>query len=226
MIKIVICGNKKEIKQIEDILVQCLKEISDPIEIYHVSSPLYLMRDYLSEMSYKLFIISSKDSITYMVNAYTNFDLGISRYIAGEIKFPLTCKKINKSLAEKIKSSWTCPYGSYILRRKGELQRILHEEIEYIHREKKKSIIYLSNGESEPIAKSTTKIAKELDKSHFIKCSKGYIVNFFNIDKIDMSRKVVRMKCGAEIPISSRGLREFLKAIFITATGKGVISDK
>lgn len=77
-----------------------------------------------------------------------------------------------------------------------------------------------------PIGKSTAKIAKELNKSHFIKCSQGYIINLFNIDKIDTSRKVVRMKSGAEVPISRKGQREFLKAIFITTTGINVTSDK
>lgn len=226
MNKIVICGNTRMIKQIEDILVQCFKEEGTSIEIYHVSSPLYLMRDYLSDTSYKLIIINSKDSITYMINAYANFNLGISRYIAGQIKFPLTHEKIHKNIVEKLKFSWTCPYGSYTLRNKGVLRRILHEEIEYIHREKKKSIIYLNNGDSEPVKKSTAKIEGELNKSHFIKCSKGYIVNLFNIDKIDISSKTVRMKSGAEVPISRRGQREFIKALFITVTGKSVTSDK
>lgn len=160
MFKIVICGNLKEIKQIEDILVQCLKEERASIEICYVSSPLYLIRDYLSDINYKLFIINSKDAITYMINDYKNFNLGISRYIAGEIKFPITYEKINKNIIEKLKSTWTCPYGSYTLRCKGELRRILHEEIEYIHREKKNSVIYLNNGDNEPYRKKHSQNSK------------------------------------------------------------------
>lgn len=222
MMKIALCGNKKEIKQIEDILSQCFK--GKKYEIHHVSSPLHIIRDYLSETQFKLFIISSKDAITYIINVYNNFDLKILRCISGKIEFPLTYEKINKNIAEKLKSSRICPYGAYVLRRKGEMRRILHKEIEYIHREKKKSVIYLNNGDSESLAKSTVKIAKELNKSYFIKCGKGYVINFFNIDKIDNSCKVIRMKSGAEIHMSRKGSKEFLKALSISVIGDNIFS--
>lgn len=122
-------------------------------------------------------------------------------------------------MLEAVKSSHTCPYGVYAAKNAKMSRLILHEDIEYIYKEKTKSVFYLRSGETMEVSDSQSMILTELDANYFLKCRKGYIVNFFNIDQLSDDYKTLIMKSGAEIPMSKIGEKEFLKSLSLSITG-------
>ncbi len=120
---------------------------------------------------------------------------------------------------EAVKSSHTCPYGVYAAKNAKMSQLIHHSDIECIYKEKNKSIFYLSSGETIEVPDSLSGILTELDSNYFIKCSKGFIVNFFNIEQVSDDYKTLTMKSGVEIPMSSIGQKNFFKSLSLSITG-------
>ena len=72
------------------------------------------------------------------------------------------------------------------------------------------------------VSDSQTKMLTELNANYFIKCSKGYIVNFFNIEQISDDYKSLIMKSGAEIPMSRSGQKQLFKSLSLSITGINV----
>ena len=120
---------------------------------------------------------------------------------------------------EVLKSSHFCPYGVYAAKNAKMSRLIQHEDIECIYRKKRKSVFYLHSGETMEVSDSQTKILAGLDANYFIKCSKGYIVNFFNIEQISDDYKSLILKSGAEIPMSRSGQKQLFKSISLSIAG-------
>jgi len=69
------------------------------------------------------------------------------------------------------------------------------------------------------VTDSLSRISAELDANYFIKCSKGYIVNFFNVERLSYDYKSLTMKSGAEIPMSRVGEKQFFKSLSFSIAG-------
>jgi DNA-binding LytR/AlgR family response regulator len=76
----------------------------------------------------------------------------------------------------------------------------------------------LKGGETEEVNKSITKLKVELPEDYFAECTKGYIVNFYNVKKIDRVNHNLVMYSGYKIPISPRRytdiVRKFMEVMF------------
>ncbi len=217
--KIAIYGNAKKQSQIEDVLTRFLKKNDLLFEIHRVSDSEQFLREFLLKDDYRLFLISEKGTVTYLLKIYKNFDLQTSRYVYGKLKFPLTQKGLSNQMLEVLKSSHTCPYGVYAAKN-GKMSRLIqHEDIECIYKQKTKSVFYLQSGETMEVPDSLSGILTELDANYFIKCSKGFIVNFFNIEQVSDDYKTLIMKSGVEIPMSRIGQKNFFKSLSLSITG-------
>lgn len=203
----------------EGVLSECLKAFDIPFEIHHIPNTQKFIHDFLFNNNFRLFMESSKETITYMLKIYTNSDQQYSRHVAGTLKYPLTQAEFIKDMLAAIKLSRICPYGVYAAKN-GKMSRLIpHEDIQFIHKEKHKSVIYLYDGEYMKEVTSQARIQKELDASYFFKCHQGYIVNFFNIEQISDDYKFLLMKSGAIIPMSRLGLKQLVKSLSISITG-------
>ncbi len=217
--KIALYGDAEKLKQIEDVLSKCLNKNDIPFEIHRVSDSEQFLREFLLKDNFRLFMVSKKGTVLYLMKIYKNFDRQTARYTCGTLKFPLTQAGLTNHMLEVFNSSHPCPYSAYAAKN-GKMSRIiLHRDIECIHWEKTKSVLYLCNGETMDVPESQSRILTELDANYFIKCSKGYIVNFFNIEQISDDYKSIIMKSGAEIPMSRSGQKQLFKSLSLSITG-------
>ena len=65
-------------------------------------------------------------------------------------------------------------------------------------------LVFLANNETEKIKASTKKIKEELSEDYFVNNSRGYLVNLFNVKKIDRVNNEIIFKSGSRIPISRK----------------------
>gem|GEM_PF-303675 len=217
--KIALYGNNEKLNQVEDVLSKDLNEKDIPFEIHRISDSEQFLREFFLKDEYTLFMMSEKGYLQYLLKIYKNFDRQTVRYAYGKLKFPLTQKELSNQIIEAVKSCHTCPYGVYAAKNSKMSRLIQHSEIECIYKEKNKSIFYLSSGETMEVSDSQSMILKELDTNYFIKCKKGYIVNFFNIEQVSDDYKTLTMKSGVEIPMTRTGQKEFFKSLSLSITG-------
>ncbi|WP_312813712.1 LytTR family DNA-binding domain-containing protein [Sedimentibacter sp.] len=217
--KIALHGPTKKLTQIEDILTKFLKKSNISFKIHCVSDSEQFLREFLFKDDYKLFIICEKGNVSYLLKIYNNFDRKTARYAHGKLELPLTQKELRNQMLKILKSSHLCPYGVYAAKNAKMSRLIQHSDIECIYKEKNKSIFYLRSGETMEVPDSLSGILTELDANYFIKCSKGYIVNFFNIEQVSDDYKTLTMKSGVEIPMSRNGQKEFFKSLSLSITG-------
>ena len=123
-------------------------------------------------------------------------------------------------MLKTVKSEHICPYNVYEAKNSKLSQLILHEDIECIYREKTKSVFYLHSGETMEVSDSLSGILTELNANYFIKCSKGYIVNFFNIEQVSDDYRTLTLKSGVEIPMSRIGSKELFQGTFTVNYGR------
>lgn len=217
--KIALLGGAKRRRQMESVLSECFKAYDIPFEIHHIPNSKKFIHEVLFNNDFRLIMENSKETITYMLKIYTNFDQQYSRHAAGTLQYPLTKSEFIKNMLKALKLSSTCPYGVYAAKN-GKMSRLIpHEDIQFIHKEKNKSVIHMCNGEDIKELTTQTKVLKELDASYFFKCHKGYVVNFFNIEEISDDYKFLLLKSGDVIPMSKLGFKQLIKAISLSVTG-------
>ena len=217
--KIALYGEVKKQRQIEDVLSKFFKKNDIPFKIHLVSDSEQFLREFLLKDDYRLFMISEKGTVSYLLKIYNNYDRQTVRYAYGKLKYPLTQTELKKHMLETVKSSHTCPYCVYAAKNAKMSRLIQHSDIECIYKEKNKSVFYLSSGEIMEVSDPQSKILTKLNANYFIKCSRGYIVNFFNIDQVSDDYKTLIMKSGVEIPMSRTGQKEFFKSLSLSITG-------
>lgn len=111
--KIALSGGAKKRCEMEAVSSECLKAYDIPFEIHHVHDSQKFIHEFLFNNDFRLFMESSKGTITYMLKIYTNFDQQCSRHVARTLKYPLTQAEFMKDMLEAFKLSRTCPYGVY-----------------------------------------------------------------------------------------------------------------
>lgn len=219
MLKIVLHCNNQEFKEIEPVLSEYLTNNNITFEIYYVGSATKFLSDYLYQKDYPLLLVCKNSNLSYMLKTYYNFDKSYMYMVSGILELPLNIDSIDKKLFNNIESTYCCPYGIYNINNRTVFRKILHEDIEYIQRLNDKSVIFLRNGETEEINKSINKIKTELNEKYFIKCCKGYIVNIFNIEKVNKNTNTIELKSGIKIPLTRKNFQEFLKSYIFSVEG-------
>ncbi|WP_312811588.1 LytTR family DNA-binding domain-containing protein [Sedimentibacter sp.] len=217
--KIALHGSAKKLTQIEGVLTKLFNKNNIPFEIHLISDSEQFLREFLIKNDFRLFMVSEKGTVSYMMKIYKNFDQQTTRYACGKMNFPLTQKEFSDHMLEAVKSSHSCPYGIYAAKNAKMSRLIQHSDIECIYRDNTKSVFYLQSGETMEVPDSISRIYAELDANYFIKCSKGVIVNFFNIEQVSDDYKTIITKSGAEIPMSRIGEKRYFKSLSLSITG-------
>ena len=219
MLKIAMHCDISSQKLFEPVLSQYLTEKNIPFEIYHVGSASKFLDNYFIKSEFQLLFICKNDKLSYIMKTYYNFDKNYMHMVSGVLELPLRIETIEKDLFNSFETKYCCPYGIYVLSNRTFFQSILHEDIEYIHHINGKSVIYLRSGETAESNKSVTAIKKELNEKYFVICSKGYLVNTFNIRKANKETQSIELKSGAIIPLTKRNFQEFLKTYISSIHG-------
>lgn len=225
MLKIVLHCNIKERNEIEPTLSAYFTEKNKSFEIHHVGSATKFLNDYFFQKDFQLLLICKNNSLSYILKTYHNFDKNYMHIVSGVLELPLNPDSIDKELYDSFENTYCCPYGIYNVNNRTTYRRVLHEDIEYIQRVKGKSIIYLINGETEEINKSINKISKEINERYFLKSYKGYLVNIFNINKVNKDTNSIELKSGTKLPLTKRNFQQFLKAYLFSMQGFKIWDD-
>ncbi|WMJ78089.1 MULTISPECIES: LytTR family DNA-binding domain-containing protein [unclassified Sedimentibacter] len=225
MLKIVLHCNSKSIKKIESELSEYFNKRNTLYKLYQVGSSSEFLSSYLPNKDFQLLLIYKNDRLSYIIKTYHNFDKDYMHMVSGTLEFPLNHETIDKVLFNNIENTHCCPYGIYNVNNKTVFRRVLHEDIEYIRRTKNQTIVYLKNGETEKTSGSINKIMNELNEKYFIKCCKGYIVNIFNVKKINKDTNTVELKSGTKLPLTKVNFRKFLKTYITSMAGFKIFDD-
>lgn len=225
MLKIVLHCNIKSLQKIESELSEYFNKKSTVFKIYYVGSSSEFLSSYLPNKDFQLLLIYKNNRLSYIIKTYHNFDKNYMHMVSGTLEFPLNHETIDKVLFSNIENTHRCPYGIYNVNNKTVFRRVLHEDIEYIRRARNQTIIYLKNGKTEKTSGSINKILNELNEKYFVKCCKGYIVNIFNVTKINKDTNTIELKSGTNLPLTKANFRKFLKTYITLITGFKICDD-
>ena len=212
MLKILLYGSAEERKILEEALQKPLREKNISLDIHYLSNPQQLMKNYLLNSSYRL-IVACLDGITsYVIKGDSNT---VSHIITGIMSFPPTPDEIDEKLMRNQELASFYSSGEYIATHRGFTRKIPYEEIDYIRSDNKKTIIHLTNGDTEIISKNMGKVNDEINRRYFVKCCIGVIVNTRNIRKIHRSEKssrIIELKSGARVIMTEGYFNKFAQA--------------
>ncbi|MFA9422747.1 MAG: LytTR family transcriptional regulator DNA-binding domain-containing protein [Sedimentibacter sp.] len=172
---------------------------------------------FLKENGYNVVIIKSNDKFMYIKKISIDYDKNISEMISKPLEFPLDNEKLNELFFYS--SKLNCPHGIYKINNKKTIRLVPYEDIDYFHSANKKRKLFLRNGEAEEIFQSNKMIKKQLTEDYFINCARGYIVNLFNIKKIDKINKEILLESGNRIPISKNKFQHVFKTYIKSMNG-------
>ena len=140
----------------------------------------------------------------YAVKAY---ELSVFRYIPKsemETCLPLALKDACRILKQS--SSDT-----YIIESARRIQKIAVEDIIYVYKQQKYSVIAAKAVEI-PVRKPLAQVLEELDHTgSFLMVERGYIVNLFHVEKLEGEQ--IYLDNGSALPVSRNRLKETREAI-------------
>ena len=212
MIKIGIYADSITRNRIKIAIIQYLKKININAEISHLSSKNEVLNIFNADNKYNIIIFKRKNELIYIKKISVNYRKEHVQVISGSFENPL----INESLDELFFSNngCGCPHGIYNINTKNTLRFVPHEDIEYFHCSSVESRVFLTNSESEQINQTTQKIKVELSEDYFAECARGYIVNLFNVRKIDKFNKELILNSGSKIPLSKKNYQKTIDILF------------
>ncbi len=168
------------------------------LKILLYGSAQELMENYMFNKYYRLIVACLDGSTAYVIKG-DGSKYG-SYVVKGTMSFPPMPEEIDEKLMRNPKLAGFYSSGEYTVTHQGLTRKIPYEEIDYIQRDNKKTIMHLTNGEKEVISKGMGKVNDEINRKYFVKCCIGVIVNTRNIHKIHRSEKnsrVIEFKSGS-----------------------------
>lgn len=194
-------GSSQKCSQAEQVLMQALGKYEPTMKIEKAKSPKHFMETYAKGTLFSIYIIFLDNTAEFLANAYHDYQHKTSLWCRGTLSLPLDPLEIEKKLSEYVRIRIVCPYGAYYLKNRTVFRKIIHEDIEYISKENKKCVFHLKNGETESEWTNLKKIRDNLDMKLFVKCGKKYIINIFNVAKMDKSAMTVKLKSGTTLKL-------------------------
>lgn len=213
MLKILLSGSAEERKILKEALLQPLKEYEISFNIHNLSNPEKFKRSYLFNDDYNLIIMCLDGSTNYIFKGHSGTPL--LYIVTGILSFPPTPEEIDERLMRNPELANFFSPGEYTVTHHDSTRKIPYEDIDYIQSNDKKTIMHLSNGETETISKNIGKVKAEINREYFEKCSMGVIVNTRNIYKIHSpgrNYRVIEFKSGAKAVLDRSYFDKFRKA--------------
>lgn len=217
MFNIGIYANSTERKEIKKTISQCLDEINVVAQISYIRNKSEILNIFNFDHKYNIIIVVEKSNLMYIKKSYTNYGKKVVNITSGFLEKPIN----NQTLEEILFSSneYLCPHSIFEINNKKTFRLIPHEDIEYFHWSDGKTVVYLTNNETEEIPQTTKKIKEFLSEDYFAECTKGYLVNLFNLKKINKVNHEIILKSGAIIPISRKNFNNILLMIIKSVFG-------
>ncbi|WP_313163534.1 LytTR family DNA-binding domain-containing protein [Sedimentibacter sp.] len=212
MLKILLYGSTQERKILEDALQKPLRGKNISFDIHYLSNPQQLMKNYLLNSSYRLIVACLDGSTSYVIK---DGCMPVSHVVTGTMSFPPTPEEIDEKLMRNPELASFYSHGEYTVTHRGLTHKIPYEEIDYLQSDNKKTIMHLTNGDTEIIQKGIGKVNAEINRKYFAKCCIGVIVNTRNIRKIhrlEKSSRIIELKSGAKVIMTEGYFKKFTDA--------------
>lgn len=214
MIKIGIYSNdltqKKDIKKS---MTQYFEDLNIESEISYIKTKSIVLKNITAKfMEFNILIINDGDKIIYIKRNNNSIVKKYDYQTIGWFDSPLNNEKIDEIIFRE--DNRNCPQGLYNLNTKKIIRAIDYEDIEYFQIINRKTIIYLTDNEVEDTNESFKSIKDKLSEEFFVDCVKGYIVNFYNIKKIDRVNHILIMKSGHKITIGKNNFKYIVRLYF------------
>lgn len=239
MIRIAVCDDERcFVEQMNHIITNHARDISQPPETSFYTSSSQLLYDVEEGAHFDLLLLDIEmpegDGMSlaaslrrhlpmamiifitshtqYAVKAY---ELSVFRYIPKtevETCLPLALKDAVQIL--KRNSS-----DAYIIESPRRVQKIALEDIFYVYKKQKNSVMAARSGEV-PVRKPLAQVLEELNtipagvtggSGSFLMVERGYIVNLFHVDKLEDEQ--IYLDNGTVLPVSRHRLKETREAI-------------
>lgn len=203
MIKIgIYCSDRKQKKEIKNKLEQYFNELNIETEITFLRTRMALLKDIaLSYINYNIVLLCEENRITYFKKNLVNIR-NYSNMTVGWLSMLLDMDKIQEIIFNEDYHS--CPRGVYKLNTNKTIRAVPYSDINLFRWDGDKTILYLNDNETEEIKQSLKKIKDQLQENFFAECIKGYIINLYNVKKVDKINHEFVMYSGHKIPISPR----------------------
>lgn len=217
MIKIgIYCSNTAQKKEIKNILNQYFNNLMIEAEITNIRTKMIVLKKIMENYAdYNIVLICEENKIIYYkkntMDHYKNF----SNMTVGWLDMPLSIDKIEKIIFNE--DYHDCPRGVYKLITSKTIRAVQYGDINFCRWDGDKTVMYLKD-ETEEVKQSIKKLKSELPKKYFSECIKGYIINLYNVKKIDKTNHEFVMYSGHKIPISSKKYKAmvslYIKVLF------------
>jgi DNA-binding LytR/AlgR family response regulator len=218
MIKIGIYSNdSNQKKQIKASLKKYFNDLKMESDIRCITTKKNVLKNFTDRYSeYKIVLFCEENRINYIKRNLVNHLENFSSQTVGWTDLPLNTEKINEIIFNE--DYHNCPRGVYVINTKTTVRAVSYGDIEYCQWINDKTVIFLKNNETEEITDSIKDLKKELPEDYFADCLKGYIINLYNVKKIDRSNHQLIMNSGSRISINQRKysnlVRLFIRLMF------------
>ena len=236
MIRIAVCDDERcFVEQMNHIITNHARDISQPPETSFYTSSGQLLYDVEEGAHFDLLLLDiempEKDgmslaaslrrhlplSLIIFITSHTQYavkayELSVFRYIPKsemETCLPLALKDASRILKQS--SSDT-----YIIESARRIQKLSAEDIIYVYKQQKYSVIAAKGGEI-PVRKPLAQVLEELNTltaggtGSFLMVERGYIVNLFHVEKLEDEQ--IYLDNGSVLPVSRNRLKETREAI-------------
>ena len=236
MIRIAVCDDERCFtEQIDHIIANHARDISPSPETVLYTSSGQLLYDVEEGAHFDLLLLDiempEKDgmslaaslrrhlplSLIIFITSHTQYavkayELSVFRYIPKsemETCLPLALKDASRILKQS--SSDT-----YIIESARRIQKLSAEDIIYVYKQQKYSVIAAKGGEI-PVRKPLAQVLEELNTltaggtGSFLMVERGYIVNLFHVEKLEDEQ--IYLDNGSVLPVSRNRLKETREAI-------------
>lgn len=211
MIKIGIYSNDSAQKRdIKKFMVEYFENLNIEFEISYIRTKSKVLKNITDKfMKLNIVMICDADKIIYVKRNDISIGKSSNYQAIGWIDSPLNNEKIDEIIFNEGKNN--CPHGLFQLNTRKVIRAIEYEDIEYIKKVERKTLIYLTDNETEETNEAVKSIKSKLSEEFFADCIRGHLINFYNIKKIDRVNHILVMKSGHEILIGKNKFTHVLR---------------
>jgi len=203
MINIGIYADLVERNNIKTSIIKYLENANIEANINYIKTLDALFHDFFQlNNKYNIIITCAENKLKFIKINSVNYGKNVKKLTSGILEFPLSSESIDEMMLAD--NGHNCPHGIYEINSKKTFRLVPHEDIEYFYRSNGKTMVFMKNNETEEIFQTKKAIKKELAEDYFVDCAKGYIVNIFNIKKIDKINQIITLQSDNKIPISRK----------------------
>ncbi len=214
MIKIGIYSmNLKQKKEVKNFVEQYFKNLDIETEISYIRTRNIILNNMTDKkVDFNMMFWCDDEKISCIKRKAMSLLKNYSSLTLCWTELPLDDEKMDHIILDI--DNMSCPHKIFPLSTKKILRAISYSDIEYVKKTNRKTVMVLKDNETEELSESIKSLKTKLPEDYFVDCLHGYIVNFYNIKKIDRAKRQIIMKSGQIIPITKSKTKKILRLFF------------